>query len=467
MKHFPIFLNLVDQHIIVIGGGEVAMAKLRLLMKTEAKITVHAGKIDATIEEWVVAGRLYWRADAPTLQEYARAALVYVALDNDAEAQTYADAARAAGVLVNMVDNLEGSDFITPAIVDRDPVTVAIGTEGAAPVLARQIKSHLEAHLPVDLGDYVGLGARLRARVATRSSEWRRAFWSWYYDTKTVDAWRRDGQAVHLARVEAVRHDLRPSDEGFVVFVGAGPGDPELLTLRARRALDQADVVIYDRLVDGRILELARREARLIDVGKTPYQTTRTQTEINDIIIAEALNGANVVRLKSGDAVIYGRLDEEIAALVDANIGFEVVPGISAANAAAASIGASLTRRGRNSSLRFVTGHDAKGFADYQWRELAAEGQALAIYMGRRSVTYFCGRLLMHGARATTPVTAIANVSRPDESRLDTNLRDLPATLENFAEGAPVVILYGVSSVAAERQAASCEIRQSIESLAL
>lgn len=231
---------------------------------------------------------------------------------------------------------------------------------------------------------------------------------------------------------------------GRVDFVGAGPGDPELLTLRALRLLQAADVVLHDRLVPAAILALVPATARLVDVGKAGFGPAVPQTAICDRLVAEARAGHQVVRLKSGDAGVFGRLDEETAALHDAGIVFSVTPGITAAVAAAASLGQSLTRRGRNSGLRLLTGHDVAGFADHDWRALARPGEVAAIYMGKRAAHYIAGRLAMHGAALDTPVSVVVNASRPDEQVLATTLGHLPVALEDCADG-PAVLLVGLA----------------------
>ena len=238
---------------------------------------------------------------------------------------------------------------------------------------------------------------------------------------------------------------------GFVSFVSSGPGDPELLTLKARRALDEADVVIYDRLISPEILELARREALMIDVGKEGFGPSTAQETINDLLVEHAQAGAQVVRLKSGDATIFGRLDEEIDAVDAHGIGWHIVPGITSASAAVATIGQSLTKRGRNASVRFLTGHDMKGFADHDWAALARPGEVAAIYMGKKSARFIQGRLLMHGADRSTPVTLVENASRADQRIVETTLDRLPTDLGAANLTGPALTFYGLAPRAAAR----------------
>ena len=448
MKHFPIFLAVAGRRIVISGGGEAALAKLRLLLKTEAHLTVIARDPAPEIVDWARAGKLALIRRAMEPGDALCAALFYAANDEDTEDARVAAIAHRDGALVNWVDNLEQSAFITPAIVDRDPVTVAIGTEGAAPVLARAIKADLEEKLPAATGILAQIGKTFRTKVeALPMGSRRRAFWSEFYFDKGPKAIEKDGEtgvgpALENLLEAHLDHKVR---RGHVEFVGAGPGDPDLLTMKARRALHEADVVVYDRLVTPAILELARREAKMIDVGKEGFGPSVTQDQINAILVEEAGTGAHVVRLKAGDATVFGRLDEELDAVHGAGIETSIVPGITAASAAVATIGQSLTKRHRNSSVRFLTGHDMKGFAEHDWKALAQTGEVAAIYMGKKSARFIQGRLLMHGADPATPVTVIENASRPDQRVLATTIGDLEPTLSNAGLTGPALTLYGLA----------------------
>ena len=448
MKHFPIFLAVEGRRIVVSGGGDAAIAKLRLLMKTEGRITVFAHEPAPEIEGWAAEGRLRLVRRAMGPGDALCAALFYGANEDDAEDARVAALARADGAPVNIVDNLQDSEFITPAIVDRDPVTVAIGTEGAAPVLARAIKADLEARLPRALGVLARIGKAFRARAeALPMGRARRDFWRDYYFAAGPRAHDAGGEEALDGALDALLSDHLAARRGTgrVTFVGAGPGDPELLTLKARRALDEADVVIHDRLVTSEILELARREATIIDAGKEGFGPSTPQADIDAMIVAHARDGAHVVRLKSGDSIVFGRLDEEIEACEAAGVAHAIVPGITAASAAVAAIGQSLTRRGRNSAVRFITGHDVKGYADQDWRALAKPGEVAAIYMGKRAARFLQGRLLMHGGRSDTPVTVVENASRPDQRVLATTLAELPSALDTAALAGPALMLFGLA----------------------
>ena len=460
MDHFPIFLSTKDQRIVLSGGGDAALAKLRLLIKTQAAISVFASNAAPEITAWANADKLTLHPRALAEGDVAGAALFYAADEDGTEDQRTATIARAEGALVNIVDNLADSAFITPAIVDRDPVTIAIGTEGAAPVLARAIKADLEAKLPATLGTLARIGKSFRKMAeALPFGRARRDFWRDYYFNAGPNL--TSEESAHEA-LDALLHQHlnKTARPGHVAFVGGGPGDPELLTLKARRALDEADVVIYDRLISPEILELARREATMIDVGKEGFGPSTSQETVNDLLVEHALKGAQVVRLKSGDATVFGRLDEEIDAVDAHAIGWHIVPGITSASAAVATIGQSLTKRGRNASVRFLTGHDMKGFANHDWTALARPNEVAAIYMGKKSARFVQGRLMMHGADRNTPVTVIENASRPDQRVVETTLNHLPDDLADANLTGPALTFLGLAPRAATQATAELKLEE-------
>lgn len=448
MQHFPIFVDLRGQDVVLAGGSETAMAKLRLILKTEARVTVISENPDAGIEALEAEGHLRILRRAPQPGDATGATLAYAAHDDADKDLAFAALARAEGAMVNIVDDLENSQFITPAIVDRDPVTVAIGTEGAAPVLARAIKADLEAKLPANLGLLARAGKVFRSFAeALPFGRPRRDFWADYYFRDGPAAIDKGGQDALPQALDhlLVRHLAAADRPGHVAFVGAGPGDPELLTLKARRALDEADVIIHDRLIAAPILELARREALVIEAGKEGFGPSVTQDHINALIVEHAAKGAQVVRLKSGDPTVFGRLDEEVEAVEAAGINWHVVPGITAASAGIAAIGQSMTRRDRNSEMRFLTGHDVAGFAEQDWQRLARPGSVAAVYMAKKGSRFLQGRLMMHGADPATPVSLVENASRPDQRIVATTLGTLAETIAGACFKGPVVILYGLA----------------------
>jgi uroporphyrin-III C-methyltransferase/precorrin-2 dehydrogenase/sirohydrochlorin ferrochelatase len=452
MKHFPIFVALEGRRVVVSGGGEAALAKLRLLMKTEANLNVIARDADPQIVSWANEGLLTLIPREMEAGDAMCARLFYAANEDDDEDARVADLAHKDGALVNIVDNLGDSQFITPAIVDRDPVVVAIGTEGAAPVLARSIKRDVEEALPPTLGLLARIGKSFRhaVEVLPMGSK-RREFWSDFYFKKGPQAYEAAGNSGAQSSLEELlqAYQKKPTKSGHVDLVGAGPGDPELMTLKARNTLHEADVVIYDRLVTPEILELARREAIMIPAGKEGFGPSITQDDINTLITTHAGNGHHVVRLKGGDPSVFGRLDEEIDACDAANISWRIIPGITTASAAVATLGQSLTKRGRNSGVRFITGHDTEGYADHDWKVLARTGEIAAIYMGKKSARFIQGRLLMHGADPATPVTVIENATRSNQRILATTLSQLEPTLTKAKLTGPALTFLGLSPRAA------------------
>jgi uroporphyrin-III C-methyltransferase/precorrin-2 dehydrogenase/sirohydrochlorin ferrochelatase len=463
MKHFPIFVNLVGQKVLLAGVGETAVAKLRLILKTEADVHVFGECAIDQIVTWAKAGRITLHDRALTPEDAWGARLVYAAQDDDALDQRVARIGRAAGAMVNIVDNLQDSMFITPAIVDRDPVTVAIGTEGAAPVLARHIKRQVEEALPPSLGLLARLGQAFRGTVEVLPmGRKRRDFWSKFYFERGPLALAEGGEGAVKTELVALLDETVAAKRsaGRVDLVGAGPGDPELLTLKARKLMHEADVVIHDQLVTGEILELARREAIVIETGKKGYGPSWKQEDINDLLVSHAAQGHHVVRLKSGDPVVFGRLDEEMDALDAAGVDWAIVPGITAASAAAANTRVSLTRRGRNSALKFLTAHDVDGFADQDWRDLAKPEAVAAIYMGKRAAAFLRGRLLMFGASSDVPVTIVENASRADQRILQATLSTLPEILNASEVNGPAVMLLGLTPRAAIEAALDLNIEE-------
>lgn len=453
MQYFPINIRLTGgARVAMIGGGGDVVTKLRLLMKTQADITVFAEQADVMISQWHDEGKLRLVSRLFAAEDIDNLTLVYLS-GEDAGLRDAALALLApTHIPYCVIDDLMRSRFITPAIIDRDPVTVAIGTEGTAPMLARRIKAMVEENLPQHTGVMARMAGQFRHRIDAFSGAFRRLFWGRFFD-QMAPRLIATGDAEIPSRwceaMETLLNDLSgPSKENTpppVAFVSAGPGDPDLMTVKARKALDTAEVVLYDRLVSPAIMELARREATLIEVGKTGFGQAMSQAEINRMLISYGKTGAKVVRLKSGDAGIYGRLDEEIKACDDAGLSYLVIPGVTSAAAASAEMGVSMTRRGRNSELRYLTARDVRGFADYQWQDLAATGSVAAIYMGLRAIPFLQGRLLMHGADPATPVTLAARVSHPDQSLIVTTLAGAASAAEAERLTGPVVIMFGLS----------------------
>lgn len=456
MKTFPMFLAMRDRRVVICGGGDEAARKARLVLKTEAEILVCGSDLDPELAGLVAAGRaLHHEVDGP--DTFDRAALVFVATGEEAEDLRLAARARAAGAVVNVVDRPEHCDAFTPSIVDRDPVVVAIGTEGAAPVLGRAIKTEIETMLAPRLGGFVALAGRLRDRVAeTVAPAARRAFWEWAFSGSAYRAHlagrEREAARQLKAAVEAGRP---PAAEGHIALVGAGPGARDLLTLRAVRHLQEADVIFYDRLVDPEVLELARRDADRVYVGKEVGASAWPQARIDALIVAEARRGRRVVRLKSGDPSVFGRVAEELAAARAADIPVEIVPGITAASAAAASLGHPLTERGETEALVLATGTGAGGQAAALRSRLAQPGTAVALYMAVERAAETRRELLEAGVPAECPVDIVCSASHAAERRAATTLGDMADCIAREGLTSPAILFlrYPKSMAAATRAA--------------
>jgi uroporphyrin-III C-methyltransferase/precorrin-2 dehydrogenase/sirohydrochlorin ferrochelatase len=444
LTSFPTFHRISGRTVLVVGCGSAAAAKVRLLAETDARIVVIARSPSRELREDAARVGASLREEAFDARHLADATLVFAAAEAEAEDRVVADAARAARVPVNVVDRPELCDFTTPAIVNRAPLAVAIGTEGAAPVLARHVRAKIEAMLAPDIGRLAALAEGLRTTVAQMvpGGEARRRFWARLFDGPV--AARALSGDIAGARSEAMRMMAAcPDLSGFVWLVGAGPGATDLLTLRAQRILQEADVIVHDRLVPHEVVAMGRRDAHRISVGKAKGRHEATQGEIDAILIREAKAGRRVVRLKSGDPLVFGRAGEEMAALAKAGVPFEVVPGVTAAFAAAASAQIPLTLRGVASSLVFATGHDVDGRTLPEWGGLALSGATVAVYMGRTVAAAVAERLIEAGLQPDTPVAAIENAARADERVFAGRLRDLPALAERSDVSGPALIIIG------------------------
>jgi len=449
MRYLPIHVDTQNTTIRVFGGEEAAEAKLRTLLKTEAKIEVYADVVSDEILRWAEAKKLSWIKTSFDSKFLEKSVLIYAATEDDDLNAEIASRCRARGLLVNAADQKQACDFITPALVDRAPVLISIGTEGTSPGLARALKADLEKRLPSTLGALALLTRDLRAKVKSimPALSDRQTFWANIFNGKDLNAHlRKDAKSFTDVVERALENNAVAEKTGQVALVGAGPGDPDLLTFAAQQALHSADVIIYDRLVSQSVLELGRREADYVYVGKTPNGPSVSQEDINALIIDKAKEGHHVVRLKSGDPLIFGRADEEIDVLRDAKLPFKVIPGITAAAGAAAEIGASLTTRGKNSAVSFITGHDAKGFAEQDWRSLAENGARAVVYMGVGASRFIQGRLLLHGASPDLPVTVVENATRPNQIVVSTTLANLIQDMADADIKGPAVLMLGYTA---------------------
>lgn len=443
MDYLPIFCRLDNKPVLLVGGGEVAERKARLLLDAGANLTVIAPELDPELAELAANGSIEWLAGEFVPEQLAGKWLVVAATDRrEVNALVY-QSANQARIFANVVDDPKRSSFIMPSIIDRSPLMVAISSGGKAPVLARLLREKLEALLPQHLGAVAAFAGSLRERVKARFASMgeRRRFWE-----RLLGA-DRLGQA--LARGDsASAHQLADSlfaDEsqsaGEVVLVGAGPGDPGLLTLHALRQMQQADVVVYDRLVSDEVMALVRRDAKRIFVGKQAGNHCVPQEGINQLLLEEAKKGQRVVRLKGGDPFIFGRGGEELETLVGSGIGFQVVPGITAASGCAAYAGIPLTHRDHAQSVRFVTAHGKGGARDLDWPLLAKDRQTLVFYMGLSSCATIREQLLAHGKASSTPVALIERGTQPCQRVIRGTLDELPALAVGVES--PALIMVG------------------------
>ena len=429
MRYFPLFADLRGQRVLVVGGGEVAERKVRLLLEAGARVEVVAPELTDWLrhqlptgmgEAWGGRGQfsVRWLAREFDPSQFAGAAIAVAATSDPAVNARVAATARERHVLVNVVDDAERSSFIVPAIVDRSPLVIAISSGGVAPVLARHIRERLESLLDESLGTLAGLLQRWRERIkrALPDLNARRRFYTEVVRGPVAERLRRRQPEAAERALAQLLDGPQPDSRGSVALVGAGPGDPGLLTLNALRALQDADVILHDRLVSDEVLALARRDAQRIAVGKaagTPQSVP--QDRIHGLMLEHARAGRRVVRLKGGDPFVFGRGGEELEFLVAHGIPFEVVPGITTALACGAYAGLPLTHRDHAQSVRLVTAHCGESIDRLDWAALAGERQTVAFYMGVGALATIGDRLLRHGRDATTSVAIIENASRPQQ----------------------------------------------------
>ncbi len=447
----PVFFKLNGKRAVLVGGTEPAAWKAELLAAAGANVDVYA---DHFVDDFThlaahpPAGRVTFFQRRWQAADLEGAAIAIGAITDDSEAQAFVDAARIAGVPVNVVDRPAFCAFQFGAIVNRSPLVVAISTDGAAPVFGQAIRSRLEALLPAGFKRWAEAAKAWRCeddRLGSTIAE-RRRFWERFAERAMIAAERAPtAQDLEDLIVAGGETGSTAQKLGFVSLVGAGPGDPELLTLRAVRALRAADVILYDDLVTAPVLEFARREATRMLVGKTGYGPACKQTEINALMITLARQGRRVVRLKSGDPMIFGRGGEEMDELEAAGIPFDVIPGISAAQAAAARLKISLTHRDHAKRLQFVTGHSREGRlpSNLDWQALADPGATTAVYMAHRTLAELRDRLAAAGLPPDTPAAALIDVSREGERIIASGLGELPEALAAANVNGPCLVLIG------------------------
>lgn len=442
MHYFPLFHRLQDQTVLVVGGGDIALRKISLLRRAGCRLTVVAPKILDAIKAWPECDTHERRYEPADLD----GAVLVVAATDDADLnQQVSEQARARRVLVNVVDTPDLCDVIFPSIVDRDPLIIAITSSGQAPVLARSIRAKLESTIPASYGQLAKLAARFRGAVKARFNnlDQRRYFWEKILNGTVADH-------VYAGRLSQAEHELQrqldaPEEAplGEVYLVGAGPGDPDLLTFKALRLMQQADVVLHDRLVSEAILDLVRRDAERLYVGKRRSEHAVPQQDINQLLVDLAKQSKRVLRLKGGDPFIFGRGGEEIDLLAAEGIPFQVVPGITAASGCASYTGIPLTHRDYAQSVRFVTGHLKDGSLDLPWMELASAQQTVVFYMGLLGLPKICNKLIQHGRSPDTPIALVQKGTTPEQRLWIGTLATMPDLIEQDPPQAPTLTIVG------------------------
>ncbi|PKH20011.1 uroporphyrinogen-III C-methyltransferase [Enterobacterales bacterium CwR94] len=444
MDYLPLFADISQKPVLVVGGGDVAARKISLLRRAGAEVRVAAQSLGEEVHPLFESGAVQWVAKqfSPALLDDVW--LVIAATDDSALNAQVSAHATARRVLANVVDDQPQCSFIFPSIVDRSPLVVAISSSGTAPVLARLLREKIEALLPQNLGQMASLAGEWRDKVKARFHKMslRRRYWEKAFNGRFASEVAA-GNIVGAEAVLAEQLDAPDDNQGEIILVGAGPGDAGLLTLRGLQVMQQADVVLYDHLVSDEILELVRRDADLICVGKRAGAHSVPQEETNRLLVKLALEGKRVVRLKGGDPFIFGRGGEELQAAAEAGIPFQVVPGITAAAGATAYAGIPLTHRDYAQSTLFITGHCRPGGDGIDWPSLARARQTLAIYMGTVKAGEISQQLIAYGRDAQTPVAVISRGTRQDQQVLTGTL----AELEQLAQHAPTPALLVIGEV--------------------
>lgn len=445
MEIFPISLKLQQQLCLIVGGGRIAYRKAVLLAKAGAVLHVIAPEIEADLLALVeqTQGQYFSEAFKPplNLRDYR---LVIAATNDRAVNQQVFEVCEAEKVLVNSVDDPPHCRFMVPAIIDRSPLILSVASNGTSPVLSRQIRTQLETLIPHGMGKLAEFSGKWRARVKEKiaNPDQRRIFWEDLYASPLKEqVFNGNEDAADLLIEQALQEWKTP--QGEVYLVGAGPGDPELLTLKALRLMQQADVVIYDRLVSQPIMDLCRRDAEKIYVGKARSNHAVPQEGINALLVKYASQGKRVCRLKGGDPFIFGRGGEEIQELFDAGITFQVVPGITAASGCSAYAGIPLTHRDYAQSVRFLTGHLKEGSPDLPWNELVYENQTLVLYMGLVGLENTCQQLIAHGQRPNMPVALISKGTTPEQKVVVGTLADIASKVSEHHIQAPTLTIIG------------------------
>ncbi|MGV0005946.1 MAG: siroheme synthase CysG [Candidatus Porifericomitaceae bacterium WSBS_2022_MAG_OTU9] len=442
---YPVFLDLKDKHCLVVGGGEVALRKTERLLKAEAKVTVVAPQLCPQLQRLAGQGGIVHSNKSFAAEDLAEMVLVVAATEKQDVNRQVHQAASTAGILINVVDNPGLCNFTTPAVIDRDPIAIAIGSGGAAPMLVRSLRVKLEAAIPSAYGDMARLMKDARAEVKQRYPDLRhrRRFWEMVL-TGPVSELINSGKCQEAkAMLHGMLQQRQVTTTGEVYLVGGGPGDPDLLTFKAMRFMQQADIVIYDRLIAPEILDLVRRDAERIYVGKEKDIHTVPQEKINQYLVDKAKQGNRVLRLKGGDPFIFGRGGEEIEELASNHIPFHIVPGITAASGCAAYAGIPLTHRDYAHSCIFITGHIKEQKLQMNWDAIIQPNQTIAIYMGLHSLPLLCQELSARGMRSDMPAALIQQGTTKKQKVYVATIGTLPQIAEDSNIKPPSMIIIG------------------------
>jgi uroporphyrin-III C-methyltransferase/precorrin-2 dehydrogenase/sirohydrochlorin ferrochelatase len=446
MQALPIFMNINQRLCVVIGAGEVAARKVTMLLRAQASVTVYAPEICPTLADLVEAGRIRYQPARFADQQLSGACLV-IAATNDVQVNTAVSlAAQANNIPVNVVDAPALCTFTMASIVERSPIVIAISSEGNAPVLARYLRSKIETMLPAGYGRIAAIAGEFRDKVKSKyaTSQARRIFWEGVLQGPIVERILAGQEAAaRIGLDQLLADDTASQQHGEVYLVGGGPGDPDLLTFRALRLMQQCDVCVYDKLVSPEVLDLVRRDAELIYVGKSRDQHTLPQEEINQLLASLALAGKRVLRLKGGDPFIFGRGGEEIETLMQQGVPFQVVPGITAANGVSSYAGIPLTHRDYAQACLFITGHLKNGVLDLDWAAMARPQQTVVIYMGLVGLEQICQQLIAHGVAPDMPAAVIQQGTTQHQRVVSANLSDLASQVAAAKMKAPCLTIIG------------------------
>lgn len=444
MQYLPIFTDLTGKAVLLVGGGHVALRKARTLLSAGAVLTVVSHQFEAEFYAWQQQQKAHLIQGDFDAAQLAGHWLVLAATDDDEVNAAVHQAATARQIWVNTVDDQDKCEFIFPSIIDRSPILVAISSGGTAPVLVRRLREKLETLLPQHLGPLAELVGRFRTKVQQKLQGFaqRRQFWEKVFNSNIVSLVQTQQLGAAEAELQQALQDQQ-SNKGEVYVVGAGPGDPELLTLKALQLMQQADVVVYDYLVSEPIMQLVRRDAELICVGKKAGAHSVAQEHTNQLLIDLALAGKKVCRLKGGDPFIFGRGAEEIEVLLPHQIPFQVVPGITAAAGCAAYAGIPLTHRDYAQAVQFVTGHCQKDGKEPDWHSLSRANQTLVIYMGLMKSAHIQAQLLAAGRAADTPIAILENGTRPEQRVITGTLAQLADLIEQQQVQSPALLVIG------------------------